>query len=285
MATHPLPPESLRDLAEAYAGTFKAVIDLGFTCHDEDFALETDCPGWTVKDQFSHVAGVEAAGAGVHDPQVSVPDYPHLRHDFAREIEKAVEVRRPRTGSQVVAELQRLLPDRLAVLAGEDLEPDTVLTGPLGEMPAVDLLALRTVDLWVHEQDIRGALGRPGNLDSPAAALFVSKVLAGFPGRAARKAGLPVGTVVILESTGPVTAREGIRIVAGDDPEKPLAEPLFSGDSDGHGHPESVTTIRLTTEALTRLGAGRKRADEVHYSVEGDDDVARRVLDVLTITP
>jgi len=45
-----------------------------------------------------------------------------------------------------------------------------------------------------------------------------------------------------------------------------------------------VTSIRLTTDALTRRAAGRRTTDEIHYTVSGDEDIARRVLDALVIT-
>lgn len=283
MATHPLPPEHLPELVEAYAQTTQAVIDLASICSEGDFAKPTSCPGWTLKDHVSHVAGLESALDGQVDPEVEVPDYPYLRSDFGRFMEKAVEVRRTRAGSEIVDELRAVLPRRLESLRSPDLTDETLLPGPLGERPAAGVVTNRVMDIWCHEQDIRDVLGRPGNLDSPGAAVFISRLLTAFPILAAGPAGLEPGTAIILESTGPVTAREGVRLVAGPDGET-VGEPLFSGESGDHGA-ESVTTIRLSTEALARRGAGRVSTEDTHYTVDGDESVARRLLDALAVTP
>ena len=64
MPLHPAAPEDLPGLVAAYAQTVRAVIDLGRSCSDADFRKDTACPGWTVKDQISHVVGVEQWLAG-----------------------------------------------------------------------------------------------------------------------------------------------------------------------------------------------------------------------------
>ena len=60
MSLHPAAPEDLAGLVAAYQQTTQAVIDLGRSCSDADFDLPTACPGWTVKDQISHVVGLES---------------------------------------------------------------------------------------------------------------------------------------------------------------------------------------------------------------------------------
>ncbi|TWP37953.1 maleylpyruvate isomerase family mycothiol-dependent enzyme [Leekyejoonella antrihumi] len=289
---HPQPPEDLTGLVDGFASTLQAVLEIGMTCHDDDFGRATQCPGWTVKDQISHVVGLELAMQGERAPQVPVPDYDWLRSEVGHAVEPAVELRRSRSGSHVVAELAALLPARLEALRGPELRLDTQVDGPFGRTDLGSLLRMRTIDVWCHEQDLRQALDRPGNLDTAGAAFFCERILMAFPGRAARRAGLEVGTVVIIESTGPVLAREGVRIIEGADG-KPYAESLFSGVS--HEAPatsavapeivESATSIRLSTDALTRRGAGRVPTQELHYTVDGDEDVARKVLDALVITP
>ncbi|YAL83537.1 maleylpyruvate isomerase family mycothiol-dependent enzyme [Dermacoccaceae bacterium W4C1] len=286
MTIHPLPPQTFDELRAAFRQSAQAVVDLGFTCRDAEFALDTDCPGWSVKDQFAHIAATEAMLAGVRERKIDVPDYPYLHSDNARFVEAGVEVRRASTGPQVIAELQRLIPQRLEFWDSPERSPEEELTWLDAPIPAQSLLQLRAIDLWVHEQDIRVALDRPGNLDSPAAAMFVAAVMDVVGRRAARAAALPIGTVVIVESTGPVTARTGVRVAAGADG-RPYGESLFSGESDVEADSASgeVTTVRLTTEALTRLGAGRRTSDQVHWSCDGDEQVGRALLDALNITP
>jgi len=289
---HPQPPEDLTGLVDGFAHSLQAVLELGMTCHEDDFDKETQCPGWTVKDQISHIVGLERTLQGEQDPPVDVPDYPWILGDLGRAVEPAIELRRSRSGGHVVAELAALLPARLEALRAPGLTLETPVEGPFGPMTLEGLLRMRTIDVWCHEQDLRQALDRPGNLDCAGAVIFCETLLRAFPARMARRADLDIGSVVIIESTGPVLAREGVRIVEGDDG-RPYAESLFSGVS--HEVPataavtpelvEVATTIRLSTDALTRRGAGRVATDDLHYTVEGDERVAHRVLDALVITP
>lgn len=283
MATHPAAPTELADLIEAYANTTQAVLELGLTCRDEDFDKPTQCPGWTVKDQISHVVGLEGALGGAPAPEVVVPDHPWIKNDFGRFMETHVEARRSVSGREVVQELQDLLPERLAHFHELMADPDQLVPGPAGERSARDSVFIRIIDIWCHEQDIREALDRPGNLDSPGAAAFTQQVLDSVAPRAVNQAQLPIGTTVIIESTGPVQGRGGVRIVEKDG--KPYGEALFSGEPHDAGVEGDVTTIRLTTEALTRRGAGRIPTAELRYHVDGDEAIATELLESLAITP
>jgi|SRR5450631_2860459 len=99
MSLAPAAPQGLHNLVEAFAQTTQAVIDLASACSDDDLATATECPGWTVHDQISHVVGVEAWLEGYKDPRVKMPQYEHIRNDLGRRVEYAVEVRRGRTCS------------------------------------------------------------------------------------------------------------------------------------------------------------------------------------------
>ena len=101
MPMHPAAPEDLHGLVEAFAGTAQAVVDLTFNLRDADLAKPTACPGWTVKDQVSHVASIESALLGRPDPQVDVPAYDWIKNDIGRHMENGVELRRHRSGKDV----------------------------------------------------------------------------------------------------------------------------------------------------------------------------------------
>jgi uncharacterized protein (TIGR03083 family) len=285
MPMHPAAPDDRTGLIDALDQTVQSVIDLGFGCREEDFDRPTHCPGWSVKDQISHVVGVEKSFAGIRAEPVDVPDYPHLRHDAGRDIEREVEARRGRTGRAVVAELADFHPERIASLRESPADLDTVIGGALGpETTFGQLLRTRIMDTWVHEQDIRNALDRPGDLDTPAAAVFTEAALRALPRIISRVADIGPGHAVVIDVTGPVVARAGARVITGED-ERPYGEALFSGHHRPEGEEQlDVTSIHLTTHALTRRAAGRRSTDEIHYSVTGDEQIARRVLDALVVT-
>ena len=284
MPMHPAAPDDRNGLIDAFDHSVQSIIDLGHSCRDEDFELQTECPGWTVKDQIAHVVGAEKSFAGMPRPQVEVPDYPHVHSDFARFVEVDVEARRGLSGREVVAELAEFHPQRVADLRASDADIDTVIGGFFGpETTFGDHLHRRIVDAWVHEQDLRAALDRPGNLDSASAAVFTADILAALPRIASRVAGIGAGHAVVLDVSGPVVARGGVRIITGDDG-RPYGEALFSGHHRPDGEEQlDVTSIHLTTDALTRRAAGRRGVDEIHYTVTGDEDIARRVLEALVV--
>jgi uncharacterized protein (TIGR03083 family) len=278
MSLDPATPQRLHDLVEAFAQTTQAVIDLGHDCGLQDLAQPTECPGWTVHDQISHVVGVESWLEGHKDPRVDMPHYEHIRNDLGKRIEHAVEVRRGRTGHEVVAEFENVLAQRLSTLRDPLLTDSSVIAGPFGPDRAATVLLLRTFDVWVHEQDIRSALGRPGNLDSPAAAVFVSTVMLQLPRLIAKGAGLEPGHIVVIDVTGPIVARQGVRVEM-DEQGRPRGHAMLADrQSDG------ATTISLSTEAFTRRAAGRRSVSDTAYSVVGDDAIARRVLEALVVT-
>lgn len=291
MTVHPTPPTDLPGLVAGFLQTAQAVIELGRSCQDSDFERPTDCPGWTVKDQLSHIVAVESWLAGDPPPAVEVPDHPWLRSDFGRFMEIGVEARRRTPGSVVVAELEEVLARRAAWWADPQLTLDTQIDGPLPRS-AKGLIELRCQDVWCHEQDIRGALHRPGGLDSVAAQVFTAGMLEALPFVVAKKAALPLGQVVIVELTGPITARAGARVIEVDGTLR--GEPLFSGQvtgqvsgdaGDAHAAGGPTTTITLSTEAFTRRGGGRWSVEHTPYAVSGDAEVARRVLEELAFTP
>jgi uncharacterized protein (TIGR03083 family) len=305
MSPDPATSQRLHDLISAFAHTTQAVIDLAHDCSDDDLAQPTDCPGWTVHDQISHVVGVEAWLEGHKDPRVEMPHYEHVRNDIGKRVEYAVEVRRGRAGADVVAELEDVLAQRLSTLRDPELTDTSVIAGPFGPDQGVTVMLLRTFDVWTHEQDIRSALGRPGNLDSPAAEVVVGSVISQLPRLIAKGADLAPGQVVVLEVTGPgsaVAARAGVRVeldeqgrlrgLAVSDDAVPddavLGDTVPAGTVPANGVPAEDltqrTTISLTTEAFTRRAAGRRSVSDTEYSVVGDDAIARRVLEALVVT-
>ncbi|WP_226345949.1 maleylpyruvate isomerase family mycothiol-dependent enzyme [Agilicoccus flavus] len=287
MPMHPAAPDDLAGLVDSFASSINALIDLAITCHADDFDKPTDCPGWTVKDQFAHVAATESRLLGRTDPDVEVPDHPHLRHPRARAIEAGVEVRRSRTGAEVVEELKRVAAARIGRLHETDLDPDETVVTPMGEMPRIELVRRRAIDVWVHEQDVRHALGRPGNLDAAGASIFCQRVIDALP-QIVLDSGVEPGKVVMIELTGPVVARTGVRVERAPEGETgPVASLMFSGGVDETGPIPVIgktTSIQMSTDAFTRRAAGRRSVDDLHYTVHGDQQVAREVLENLVVT-
>jgi uncharacterized protein (TIGR03083 family) len=177
---------------------------------------------------------------------------------------------------QVIDEFEDAVRRRAAQL---DEEP---LDDPAGKPPitpgAIDwdwqtLLRNRIVDIWVHDQDIRRAVGKPGDQDTPAAA-FVQDVFGrAMPYVLAKRAGASPGTTMVVDITGPVPAVYGVAV-----------------DDDGRGVPVDATdlepTVRLTmsTETFAMLAAGRRSPRELPVSVDGDASLGERVVGDMVVT-
>jgi uncharacterized protein (TIGR03083 family) len=247
-----------------------------------DAARPTDCPGWTVLDQIAHVAATEAMVAGEPVPDVDVSRHAHVRHSFGELMEKYVESRRGRDLEEVLDELEERLAERLSLYRSGTEWAQVEVASPFGRVLAGDRLGVRTFDVWMHEQDIREAIERPGGLDSAAAAHSVAQLFAALPRIVAKNAHVEPGHAVVVDLTGPTVGRAGARVEEHDG--KARGIPLFTGEADEH--PDVVTTsLTMSTRVAGRLAGGRRAPDELHVVVHGDDDVARRVMAAMAITP
>lgn len=282
MSLHPAAPEDLPALTAAYAQTIQSISDLGHSLRPGDVDRETACPGWTVLDQFAHVVSLEAWVQGEEAPEVDLSSRPDVKEGIGVIVERFLASRRGRSIEELLEELDFLAGSRVRHLEAETTSPEDPAVGPFGPTTLLGLTENRLFDLWVHEQDIREAIGRPGDLDSPAAAHVVRLLFDAFPRIVARTAQVPAGHAVILDLTGPVVGRAGARVEERDG--KAHGIPLFTGEAEHH--PDVVTTtLTMSTQAATRRAAGRVSTDDTHVTVHGDEEVARRVLDALVIAP
>lgn len=283
---HPSAPTEMTGILDAFAQTSQAVIDLTSGLSDEALASPSILPGWTLADIVAHLTSLELLALGRPDRQVDVPPYDHVTSSFSRMMENGVELRRGRPGRAVATEYADVVRERIGRLRAVS-DGNALGESPWGPMPMRTLLTVKSVDTWCHEQDLRDTLGRLGNHDSPAACLWVQQVIDTLPDIIARRAGIEVGRVVMIELTGPILGRSGVRVVE-DEHGTSTGLPMFSGDSDTTGPLptlDKVTSIRMASYPFARRAAGRISVDDLPYAVDGDHEVARRVLEALPITP
>ncbi|MFB4300795.1 maleylpyruvate isomerase family mycothiol-dependent enzyme [Actinomadura sp. NTSP31] len=265
--------DEMRAHVAAFEQTVRSSLALAATLGAAEWDRPTDCPGWTVKDQFAHLVSVEASLLGDPPPEVEVPEFAHVRNDFGRFLEAGVHARRSVPGPQVAAELADVLERRLAQLPGIDPGERTML--PNGKEGTYELFVkFRAMDCWTHEQDVRRAVGRPGNLDAPAAACFWDILAKGLPLVVARKAGAEPGQSVLFRITGPVEHRVAVVVDGG-------GRGAFAGEV-----PDAATAeLDMDWEGYVRLTAGRCGPDAVKSQVKGDAELANRVLAGMSLTP
>ncbi|MGW9447908.1 maleylpyruvate isomerase family mycothiol-dependent enzyme [Streptomyces sp. NPDC055632] len=274
MTVHP----SLQNHADAWTHAVEAIAELVQPLVEGEWNRPTLCPGWSVRDIVSHVIGMETEMLGDPRPIHSLPrDLYHVRSDFARYMEVQVDVRRHHTAPEMTSELEYVLIRRARQLRNENRSPERLIRAPLGAEQTLEAAYReRAFDVWVHEQDLRAALGVPGNLDSPGAHVARDVLLEALPKVVAKDAGAPASSAVVLDVTGPVEFLRTVRVDA-------------EGRGSIDGAPSLGPAVSLATdwETYVRLACGRVRATDVadRVKVEGDERLARAILDNFAVTP
>lgn len=268
-------PASVEQLADVWS----ALAHLGRTLDAGTWSTPTPLPGWTVKDVVSHLTGVELALAGRPDPPPERPiEYPWIRNDFARSVEVAVERRRPWPPAEVLAEFEAVTTERLAALRALDEAGFAApAMTPVGPGTVEQLLQFRVFDSWVHEHDIRAALGLAWRFDSPAFERVWEMTTGGWPRQVAKVAGAPDGTVVRIRLDGGGLHRSATVVVD-------AGRGRLVGDPDAEALPPTVT-LAAPAPVLLQVAHGRRDHTTGEVTVEGDVALGRRVLAALNFVP
>jgi uncharacterized protein (TIGR03083 family) len=261
----------------AYTEVFSNVGALANSLDDGRTMLTTGCPGWTVRDHIAHITDLESILIGRPRVDHAVPEgLPYIRNQPGIFMEIGIDARRSMPLPALVAEYREVTAERLARLATlEDSQLDEMGRGFFGESKVRSLLAIRVFDLWSHEQDIRRALSDPGGLDGIPAAHSRERMLMGAGNQLQERIGPPAGTSLVFDVTGPGGAVRSI---------------TFDG-ARGRAGPElpdsPASTLRLDLPTLTVLACGRTDdpGARSRVIVEGDQNLARLVLEDLAVTP
>ena len=189
-------------LAEEWA----AVAEMCSSLQEPEFMMQSCLPGWTVKDQLSHITGIELMLNGVRAPEVDVSHLTHLKNDVARMGEVWVEDMRSLSGAEVLQIFLDVTTERLAALQAMTQEQfDAHSWTPVSADETYGrFMRIRHYDTFMHEHDIRQALGledRAGPAAIGSALLEIEPSLGYIVGR---KAGLPEGSRIRIDLTGEV---------------------------------------------------------------------------------
>jgi uncharacterized protein (TIGR03083 family) len=258
-------------LIAALADVWASLASLGETLTAADWDRPTECPGWTVKDQYAHMIGTESALLGERGPGPLAA--PHAKNPMGELNEGWVDAWRGRSGPEVLDGFRAVTQQRLAALhalAPSDWEAPT--TTPVGPGTYGLFMEIRAFDCWVHEQDIRRAVGRPGHFDAPVAELSMARVTGTFAFVVGKRVGAPDRTTVAVSLSAPLAQSFAVEVSGGR--ARPCPPP-----------PSPTVRIRTDGETWLRLGTGRAEASGATVAFEGDEALGRSVLGALSITP
>ncbi|MET7850008.1 maleylpyruvate isomerase family mycothiol-dependent enzyme [Streptomyces avermitilis] len=274
MSLHP----TLQPYADAWTHSIEAISELVSPLVEGEWNRRTPCPGWSVRDLVSHVIGLDCEMLGDPRPIHTLPrDLFHVTNEHQRYMEMQVDVRRHHTAPEMTSELEYTVIRRNRQLRNESRAPETKVRGPLGSEPTLEeAMRNRAFDVWVHEQDLRATLGRPGNLDSPGAYITRDELLAALPKVVAKNAGAPAGSAVVFDVHGPVEFLRTVRVDAEG-----------RGSIDGTPSLGPAVTLTLDWETYYRLACGRVTADVVkdRIKAEGDPELTAAILLSFAVTP
>lgn len=254
-----------------------SIAALAATLRDEQWDLPTALPGWTVRDNLSHMIGIERMLLGDPGPTVDVSHIERITDPFAASIESWVEERRAVPGPELAAEFDEVIARRRAQLeAMTDEDFSRAGWSPIGEVPYRAFMVVRVFDCWMHEQDMRRAVDLEGHLEGPAVDVALGHFTSALGFVVGKKAGAPQGTSVVFEVDGPRSRRYGVVV----DGRAQLVDPA----------PDDPTvTISLPLTSFIALGGGRWDAATAraagNLEISGDVDLGERILANMGFTP
>ncbi len=260
--------QQMVDLMEA---VWKSIDGLCSGLTQEQWSLPTECPGWSVQDQVSHLVGSECRLLGRPAPAHEPADTSHVRNEVGQGNEVLVDYRRQFSGADVLAEFREVTAERLGVLRAmseADFAADT--PNPLGSGPYTDLLAIRIYDAWVHEQDMRRTLGIAGHLSGPVAQHAYGRTEAAMPFVVGRKVRPDDGATVVFEITGEAGGS--------------IALNMDGGRAHRMDAAPASPTVKLTMglEPFNALGTGRWSAEHAlgtgSVAIDGDRELGERIV-------
>jgi uncharacterized protein (TIGR03083 family) len=236
---------------------------------EEQWSTATDCPGWDVKDNLSHIIGTEHFLIGKTPTSHRAPQFEHVKNPIGEMNENEIDVRRPLSGAEVYAEWKQIASERAHHLAtADDAYFDTPWHMPTGPGTLGEFLSIRVLDLWVHEQDVRRALGKPGHESGPVAEHTIDRLIRTLPIVIGKRAATPEGDTVVIELTCGVTRIIPITVVDG---RAKLVE-------NAPANPRCTITIDSTTFLTLATGRGNPTNHLGGVSMRGDEELAMRVV-------
>ena len=248
----------------------------GSELNEDQWQTPSRLPGWTVKDNLSHIVGGEYMLSGRKLPEAEV-SAEHVKNPIGEANEKALHSFREKQGNEVLALFNERTAERLQVLS-EMSEEEFQAVGwtPAGEAPYGRFMQIRVYDAWLHMQDCREPLGLPGDEDGLPAEIAIDEVSSATGYIVGKKGGAPEGSRVQILISGPIERTLRVEVKEG------RASLVETFDED------PTSTLTLSSLDFTALTGGRDDStmyiEDGRVVLGGDLEVARRIAENLAYT-
>jgi uncharacterized protein (TIGR03083 family) len=233
-------------------------------------------PGWDVHDVVAHMVGTERMLDGVGMPQ-SQPGSAfgeHVRNDIGKANEAWVISLQDRSHADLLADFRAITAKRLASLTAMSVDDFYAPSWtPAGDATYGRWMEIRVFDCWMHEQDIRAAVERPGNETGPAAEQSLAEVIGALGYIIGKRGRAPDGSSVLIRLTGPI--ERDLHVVTSG-----RAKVVDALDGD------PTSTIELSSSLFMRLAGGREDAQVAldRIRLGGDAGLAHQLATSLAFT-
>jgi uncharacterized protein (TIGR03083 family) len=255
---------------------YGSIAELCSALADDQWDVATCLPGWTVRDVLSHVIGAESMLSGVMAPTVDISHLDHMQNPIAEGNEVWVESMRSLSGEEMLARFGEITGRRLAALdAMTQSDFDAPSWTPAGHNETYGrFMRIRHYDCFMHEHDIRYALGAPSRPEVSDLDSALDEVSTGLGYIVGRQASLPDGSRVRIDLTGPVERTYLVRVEG-------RATVVDSFDQ------APTVGIELPVIVFLRLTGGRHDTrsgprEEIHFS--GDRQLGEQLVANLAFT-
>ena len=239
---------------------------------DDQWRLASPLPGWSVQDNVSHIVGTEAMLAGEPGPDVNIDRdvNDHVRNDIGAFNEQWVESLRAVAPHEVLSKFRELTAARLDALEQMSVDEwNAESFTPAGKDTFGRFMQIRVFDCWLHEQDIRDAVGRPGHETGLAVEVVLDEMATALGFVVGKKASAAAGQSVTFALTdGGAVVRE-VHVEVG---ERAAVVPALSGPA--------TVTLTMPIGVMTRRCAGRVGPDDLldQVVIDGDLSLASSIL-------
>jgi uncharacterized protein (TIGR03083 family) len=250
------------------------LLEVGEEIAESKWSNATSCPGWSIKDNFAHVIGTELSLLGMATPNSDQIDRSIVKNPIGEMNQQWIESMRGWSKREVLDKLAWVAEERKAAIEKMDQEEFMKLgPSPVGEAPYARFMQIRIFDCYMHEQDIRVAVGRPGHEDGPVADAALREVVLALGYIVGKRVGAPDGSRVTIALTGPIERQLHVAV----DGRATLVAAL-------DGPPTAA--IALSSTLFLRLAGGRLDPASVRDQIrrQGDPTLAERLATNLAYT-
>lgn len=265
-------------LVELLRSQFKSLDILGSGLTPREWHSPASLPGWSVFDIYAHIIGTESMLEGYELPYVTVDveSFEHVSNELGGFNEMWIESLSRLGPEAMLDRFRRITASRmrsLDAMTAKEFEAD--VKTPIGPAPYWRFMQIRVFDCWMHEQDVREGLKRPGHESGPCARAALEEVERALGMIVGKQAAAPDGTTVAIELTGPVKRVINLQVDGRATVVDQLDEP-------------ATATISMSSSLFMRLAGGRNKRLSARLGLiefGGDLELAQRIVTNLAFTP